>query len=91
MELFCSLFALTLCHHGQEATRQLQWQMVRRHHRDYFLPGMKKPGLENEASDAIAVAKYHVFSNMVVDIDYIEESPEKVWLRYNPPSLFAAS
>ena len=88
MDLYRCLSASTLAHHGQEGLRRMHWQMVRRHHREFFLPGLKKLGLEHEASDAIAAAKYHVFANMVVDIDYVEESPEKVWLRYNPPSQY---
>ena len=79
-ELYRCLSASTLGRHGQEELRRMHWQMVRRHHREFFLPGLKKLGLENEASDAVAAAKYHVFGNMTVDIDYVEESPEKVWL-----------
>ena len=92
-ELFSTLTAVTLGHHGQDALTSVQWNMVRRHQRNFFLPALKKLGLENEKSDAIAAAKFHVLSNEIgggLNVDYIEESPQKVWIRYNPPSKFGS-
>ena len=75
VELHNALLASLLAHHGQYALAQLQFQMLRRHHK-YFVPGLKKLGLDNEATDAIAAAKYHVLSNQLggLDVDYIEET-----------------
>ena len=71
---FNCLWSSTLRQHGQDGVEQMNYQMIRRHQREFFLPGLKKLGLENEASDAIAAAKYHVLSNKCGgnDVAYIE-------------------
>ena len=85
MELVYNGFiASTLRHHGQDAVGELHWRVLRQHQRDFFLPGLKKLGLENEATDAIKAAKFHVLANGLggVDMRYVEETPEKAWIIY---------
>lgn len=96
MELHNCILGSALANFGPDGVARLHWSEIRRHQRSFFVPGLKKLGLENEASDAIAAAKFHVLSNVLggIDVQYVEESPEKVWIRYNPPhfvgSLVAA-
>jgi hypothetical protein len=88
----CSAFDLsTLKYYGQEAVVQLEFELMRHHHINFFLEGLKRLGLENEATDAIKCAKYHYFSNALggLDMEYVEETPEKVWIRYLPPYGFS--
>lgn len=85
MELaYNGFIASTLQHHGQDAVGELHWRILRQHQRNFFLPGLKKLGLENEATDAIKAAKFHVLANGIggVDMRYVEETPEKVWIIY---------
>ena len=79
-----SLIASTLQHHGQDGVGELHWRLLRQHQRDYFLPALKKLGLEDEATDAIKAAKFHVLANQIggLDMGYVEETPEKVWVPY---------
>ena len=78
------LIASTLQHHGQDGVGELHWRLLRQHQRDYFLPALKKLGLEDEATDAIKAAKFHVLANQIggLDMGYVEETPEKVWVPY---------
>ncbi len=60
---------------------------MRRHQEKYFRDGLAKVGLETGQSDVIRCAKYHYFSNTLggLPMHYVEESPDKVWIRYLAP------
>lgn len=62
------------------------FQLFRRQHLERFLPGLEKLGLD-KAPHAVAAAKYHYLSNQLggVSVEYLEESPQKAWVRYPPP------
>lgn len=84
----CNAIELTtLRDHGQDDVARLMWKMLRRHQLSHFLPGLKKLGLDKEPSDAVKSGKYHYFSNILggLEVHYMEESPEKVWIRYPGP------
>lgn len=68
---------------GEQALVETQRFNLRRHQRKYFLSGLEKLGIKG-ATDAIKAAKYHYFSNMLggLDMEYVEETPNKVWIRY---------
>jgi len=90
MEFYNCMWGTALAQHGADEVQRMHWTQIRRHQRNFFLPGLEKLGLTNEKSDAIASAKYHVLANILggIDVQYIEESPEKAWIRYNPPNFF---
>lgn len=85
---FCTALTLScLRSHGQEAMGELEFRSLRRHQYKHFHDGMAKLGLEEEPTDALRCAKYHYFSNSLGGrrMEYVEESPTKVWIRYRPP------
>lgn len=85
---FCSALTLScLRSHGQDAIGDLEYGSLRRHQLKHFRDGIEKLGLDAEPSDAVRCAKYHYFSNSLGGrrMEYVEESPTKVWIRYRPP------
>ena len=93
MTICSSLELSTIRAHGQDAVATLKFKMLRRHQLGHFLPGLQKLGLDKEPSDAVKAGKYHYFSNILggLDVHYIEENPEKVWVRYPPPYAMSDS
>ena len=83
----------TLRAHGQGAAATLMFKMLRRHQLDHFLPGLRKLGIDKDPSDAVKSGKYHYFSNILggLDVHYMEETPEKVWVRYPAPYAMSDS
>lgn len=49
--------------------------------------GQAPHSLEDREPPARRAANYHSFTNMIggVTMDYIEEAPKKVWIRYTAP------
>lgn len=74
--------------HGAEVLAAFKQRLLRRHQRDYFLPGLDKLGIARNLPPAVIAARYHYFSNMLggLKMEYIEESPKRVWIRYLAPS-----
>ena len=62
--------------------------ILRRHQRGHFLPGLDKLGIRRDLPPAVIAGRYHYLSNMLggLPMEYIEESPKKVWIRYHAPS-----
>ncbi len=74
---------------GEEVVTQWSYRMIHNHQRGYFLEGLRKLGVDPEKEPpAVVAGKYHFLSNGLggLDMEYVEESPKKVWIRYNPPS-----
>jgi len=71
---------------GHERTYEIHAKLLRHHQRHFFLSGLKKLGLDREASDAARCAKYHCMSNAVGGLrtGYSVESDRKAWLFYFP-------
>lgn len=90
-ELWTSLLTAvvfaTVRDHGPEVATELERRSINRHQKKHFLHGMKKVGLEGEANDVVRCAKYHYFSNTLggLPMHYVEETPERVWIRYLAP------
>lgn len=82
--------ALTLTigrRHGHEAAEAIQFNVLRSHQEHFFLPGLKKLGLDREASDAVRCAKFHFLSNALggLRVTFAEETPDKAWIVYETP------
>ncbi|MED5552426.1 MAG: hypothetical protein VX785_06965, partial [Actinomycetota bacterium] len=67
---------------GEDRAADVVRALFRRQQEERFLPGLEKLGLTDE-SDAVACAKYHFLSNVVVGVSvaYVEESNTKAWVR----------
>lgn len=62
--------------------------ILRRHQRGHFLEGLNKLGISRDLPPAVIAGRYHYLSNMLggLSMEYIEETPKKVWVRYHAPS-----
>ena len=71
---------------GPEVVGDWIFRLFRRQHQEKFLSSFRKLGLEGEPH-AVACAKYHVLSNRMggVDVEYMEESATKAWVRFRYP------
>ena len=70
------------------ATLDRLWSALLLSHQDkYFVASLKKLGLAADPP-AVAAAKYHYFSNALggLGMEYVEESPRKVWFCYLAPA-----
>ena len=83
---FIGLQLMVAMRAGPEAVEAWMFELFRRQHEDKFLSSFNKLGLDGQP-DAIACAKYHVLSNGVggVQVEYMEESKRKAWVRYRYP------
>jgi hypothetical protein len=73
---------------GAADLARFKYSILRRHQRSHFLPGVAKLGIDRALPPAVIAARYHYFSNAIggLPMEYIEESPRKVWIRYLPPA-----
>jgi hypothetical protein len=73
---------------GGEELAEFKERILRRHQRGYFLDGLAKLGISRELPPAVIAGRYHYLSNMLggLSMEYIEETPKKVWVRYHAPS-----
>jgi hypothetical protein len=73
---------------GGEALTTFKYQILRRHQRSHFLQGVDKLGIDRSLPPAVIAARYHYLSNSLggLGMEYVEESPRKVWIRYVAPA-----
>lgn len=85
--MFSGLLLATLRSHGADVLDRLWATLLRSHQDKYFVAGLQKLGIASD-TPARAAAKYHYFSNALggLGMEYVEESPKKVWIRYLAPS-----
>jgi len=71
---------------GDQAAGDWAFNLFRRQHTEKFLSSFDKLGL-SELPHAVAAARYHFLSNRIggVDVEYVEESPAKAWVRFPHP------
>jgi hypothetical protein len=83
---FSALTAMTFREKGEDAIHKLWFLLLTSHQGDHYREGLKKLGIQDDPP-AVAAAKYHYFTNIIggLDMEYVEESPRKVWLRYKAP------
>ena len=84
---FSALTAITLREKGAESIHRLWFQLLLQHQAGYYREGLRKLGIGDHEPPAVAAAKYHYFTNVLggLDLEYVEESPRKVWIRYLAP------
>lgn len=85
-----ALMAMTCREKGEEATKRLGVMMLGQHQKEFYLEGLRKLGIRDDEPPAIRAAKYHYLANVIdgVTLEYIEESPRKVWLRSPAPMWY---
>jgi len=71
---------------GPQVTGEWMFRLFRRQHEEKFLSSFEKLGL-SDLPHAVACARYHVLSNSIggVDVQYMEESDTKAWVRFRYP------
>jgi hypothetical protein len=73
---------------GERDLADFKYRILRRHQRAHFLPGVKKLGIPLDLPPAVIAGRYHYLSNLIggLRMEYVEESPRKVWIRYLAPA-----
>ena len=84
---FSALTAAVYRENGYEQLEKLWHDLLCTHQKSYYREGLLKLGIPSDDPPAVAAAKYHYLSNQIggLDMEYIEESPQKVWIRYLGP------
>jgi hypothetical protein len=85
--LWSALHLVTLREKGDPALHTLWRKLLGAHQSGKYRDGMRKLGIRDDEPPAVAAAKYHYFTNVMggLKMDYVEESPKKVWIRYKSP------
>lgn len=76
---------------GEKILSEFKYRLLHLHHETNFLDGLAKLGISRDLPPAVIAARYHYLSNLIggLGMEYIEESPRKVWIRYlAPASIF---
>lgn len=85
--VFSALTVATYSVEGEPAVHQL-WRLLLSSQRDgKYVEGLAKLGISPDEPLAVKAAKYHYFSNIIggLDMEYVEESDRRVWIRYRTP------
>ena len=71
---------------GEAALNDVWRTLMSAEQRDRFVEALHKLEIADHPP-AVTAARYHYFSNSIggLNMQYIEESPKKVWIRYLPP------
>jgi hypothetical protein len=73
---------------GEPALTEFKYRILHMHHKAHFVDGLRKLGIARDLPPAVIAGRYHYLSNQVggLGMEYVEESPRKVWIRYLAPS-----
>jgi hypothetical protein len=84
---FSGLAAMTFREHGTADLYNIWQRLLGGAQSDRLREGMRRLGIREDEPPAVQAAKYHFFSNNLggLNLEYIEESPKKVWIRYRTP------
>jgi hypothetical protein len=80
------LTAISCRERGEKALNDIWASLLSAEQHSRFLEALVKLGIDGEPP-AVTAAKYHYFSNSIggISMQYIEETPKKVWIRYLSP------
>jgi len=83
---FTGLILSTTLRAGADAAGQWSFNLFRRQHHENFLSSFEKLGVAG-LPHAVAATRYHYFSNRIggVDVEYMEVSDKKAWIRFPHP------
>ena len=85
--MFAGFAAMVYRDHGTTELFEVWSRMMGGAQSALLRDGMRKLGISSDEPPAVQVGKYHYFSNILggLILEYVEESPQKVWLRYRGP------
>ena len=85
--IWSGLHIVTLREKGDPALHKLWLRLLAAHQGEKYQEGLRKLGIGESEPPAVVAAKYHYFTNIMggLKMDYVEESPKKVWIRYLSP------
>lgn len=85
--MFSGLTAVIFREKGDTSFRQVWFDTLQAHQRVHFLEGLRRLGIKDDEPPAVKAAKYHYLTNAIggLKMEYIEETPKKVWIRYLAP------
>ena len=85
-KIFSGLTATAYRERGEVFVNELWYAVLTAHQDDKYVEGLRKLGIGDDPP-AVAAAKYHYFTNIIggLDMEYIEETRKKVWIRYRSP------
>ena len=80
------LTAIAARERGEKALNDIWAALLSSEQKSRFLEALKKLGIDDGPPATIA-ARYHYFSNAIggLTMQYVEETPKKVWIRYMSP------
>ncbi|WP_271627566.1 hypothetical protein [Bradyrhizobium sp. CCBAU 11445] len=86
--IWAGFTAIVFREKGEEAAKRFMVLSLGNHQSGHYLEGLRKLGIRDDEPPAVRAAKYHYLSNAMggLNMEYIEESPKKVWIRYLAPS-----
>lgn len=84
---FGALGAIVAREKGEDAIKRLWSLMLSQHQQGFYRQGLRKLGIAEDEPPAVVAGKYHWFTNLIggLAMEYVEESPKKVWIRYTAP------
>lgn len=84
---FGALGAVVSREKGEDAIKRLWGLMLSQHQQGFYHQGLRKLGISENEPPAVAAAKYHWFTNLIggLSMEYVVETPKKVWIRYTAP------
>lgn len=84
--LFTGLTLAIASREGHDVVGEWAFNLFRRQHHEKFLSSFDKLGL-SDLPHAVAAARYHCLSNRIggVEVEYVEESDTKAWIRFPHP------
>ncbi|SHI03241.1 hypothetical protein [Pollutimonas bauzanensis] len=84
---FGALGAIVVREKGEDAIKKLWSLMLHQHQQGFYKQGLKKLGIREDEPPAVIAAKYHWYTNLIggLSMEYVEETPKKVWIRYTAP------
>lgn len=84
---FGALGAIVQREKGEDSIKKLWSLMLHQHQQGFYRQGLRKLGIGDDEPPAVVAAKYHWYTNLIggLSMEYVEESPKKVWIRYTAP------
>lgn len=85
--IFAAALAVTNREKGEQAASELIVRILQEHQTGHYHEGLRRLGISESEPPAVIAAKYHYLSNAIggLSMEYVEESPRKVWIRYTAP------
>ncbi len=84
---FGAMGAIVFREKGEDAIKRLWALMLHQHQQGFYHQGLIKLGISPDEPPAVIAGKYHWYTNLIggLTMEYVEETPKKVWIRYTAP------